>query len=62
MSLAKILFENALIFKREQVYTECRYIIKAQAERIDGDAARTDWDEVTTAITASVRVSLEQES
>lgn len=62
LSRAKILFENSLIFRREEVFHDTRYVIKAQAEKIDGDTAKSDWDGVTAAISASVRTTVEQES
>ena len=62
LSRAKILYENSLIFRRETVFADTRYVIKAQAERIDGDRAKGELDGVTNAITASVRTTVEQES
>jgi len=54
LSRAKILFENSLLFKRNEVFVDTRYVIKAQAERITGDE-KSDWDGLTTAITTSVK-------
>ena len=62
LARAKILFENTLLFRRNEAFAGTRYVIKAQAERIDGDGAKSDFDGLTTAITASVKTSVEQES
>jgi hypothetical protein len=55
------LFENALLFKRDQVFGGTRYVIKAQKELI-GDKSKSDFDGLTTTISDSVRTTVEQES
>jgi len=62
LARAKILFENTLLFRRDEVFAHTRYVIKAQAERINGGSSGGDWDGITTAITQSVRTTMEQES
>ena len=61
LSRSKILFENSLLFRRDEAFASTRYIIKAQAESITGSDSTGDWDGLTTAITSSVRTTIEQE-
>jgi hypothetical protein len=62
LSRSKILFENSLLFRRDEAFASTRYIIKAQAETVTGDDSQGDWDGVTSAITQSVKSTIEQES
>lgn len=61
LARAKILFENQLLFKRDQVFADTRYVIKAQAEKVDEGARKSAWDDVTTAITSNVKTTVDQE-
>lgn len=62
LSRAKILFENSLLFRRDETFASTRYIIKAQVEKVKGDDKNGDWDGLTSAITSSVKTTVEQES
>jgi hypothetical protein len=65
LARAKILFENSLIFRRNEVFQETRYVIKAQAERIDGTAGlskKSEAETIATEVSSSVKTSVEQES
>lgn len=43
------------------MFADTRYVIKAQAERIDVNGGRRDWDGLATAISGSVKTTVEQE-
>lgn len=64
LARAKILFENSLIFRRDEVYEETRYVIKAQAEKIDGLGfnKKSEAETIATEVSSSVKTSVEQES
>lgn len=62
LSRAKILFENNLLFRRDEAFESTRYVIKAQAESVTGQESAGDWDGLTTAISSSVKTIVEQES
>jgi hypothetical protein len=65
LTRAKILFENSLIFRRNEVFQETRYVIKAQAERIDGTTGiskKSEAETIATEVSSSVKTSVEQES
>ena len=59
LARAKILFENQLLFKRDMVFSETRYVLKAQAEKIEEGGRKTEWDDVTTSITSNVKTTVE---
>jgi hypothetical protein len=59
LSRAKILFENSLLFRRDETFENTRYVIKAQVEKVKGDDKNGDWDGLTSAITSSVKTSVE---
>jgi hypothetical protein len=41
------------------VFSETRYVLKAQAEKIEEGGRKTEWDDVTTSITSNVKTTVE---
>lgn len=61
LARAMILFENQLLFKRDLIFGQTRYIIKAQAEKVEEGDSKSAWDDVTSAIASNVKTTVEQE-
>ena len=55
LARAMILFENQLLFKRDLTFGQTRYIIKAQAEKVEEGDSKSAWDDVTSAIASNVK-------